>query len=149
MCFKYIRIEERCLSCARNIGLDNAANEILLFIDADALAEPDWAYELAVSLARPGVTVAGGRILPKWHAQPILLWQAEIVMDQYSILDLGTDEQDVSRIVGTNFGVNRVNSVGEIRFDEAYGRRRGQLFGGEESDLCKRAIINGGNIIII
>jgi len=35
----------------------------------------------------------------------------------------------------------------EIFFDEAFGRREGKLFGGEETDLCARVSAKGGRVI--
>ena len=145
--FEYIRIEERGLSYARNLAIERARNNILLFIDADAIAEPDWAKQLATLLTQPGVAVAGGKILPKWHGRPILLARSRLVMDQYSILDLGAGVREVARVVGTNFGINRAVGDGEANFDEAYGRQEGRLLSGEESDLCRRVRLCGRKVV--
>jgi GT2 family glycosyltransferase len=147
--FEYVRIEKKGLSFARSYAIRHAANNILLFIDPDAIAEPGWAKALAASLDRPGIAVAGGKIVPKWHGRPLLLTRSRIVMDQYSLLDLGPGERDVDRIVGANFGINRAEGGKEAYFDEAYGRREGRLFGGEESDLCRRVREQGSKVIYV
>jgi glycosyltransferase involved in cell wall biosynthesis len=145
--FEYINIEERGLSYARNLAIERARNDFLLFIDADAIAEPDWAKELATQLSRPGVAVAGGKIVPKWHGRPILLARSRLIMELYSILDLGAGVREVARVVGTNFGINRAVGGEEADFDEAYGRREGRLFSGEESDLCRRMRRHGHKVV--
>ncbi len=145
--FEYIRIEERGLSYARNLAIERARNDILLFIDADAIADQGWAKELATPLARPGVAVAGGKIVPKWHGRPILLARSRLVMEQYSILDLGAGVREVARVVGANFGINRDVAGEEANFDEAYGRREGRLFSGEDSDLCRRVRRHGRKVV--
>ena len=145
--FEYINIEERGLSYARNLAIKHARNDIVLFIDSDAIAEPDWAKELATQLAQPGVAVAGGKIVPKWHGRPILLARSRLVMEQYSTLDLGAGVREVARVVGANFGINRAEGGEEANFDEAYGRREGRLFSGEDSDLCRRMWKHGSKVI--
>jgi glycosyltransferase involved in cell wall biosynthesis len=145
--FHYIKIEERGLSYARNYAIEHCQNDILLYIDSDAIAEPDWARELGAALTKPGVAVAGGKIVPKWHRRPLLLARSRIVMDQYSVLDLGDGELEVGRVVGANFGINKKAAGDQAYFDEAYGRREGRLFGGEESDLCNRVREQGSTVV--
>ena len=48
------------LSGARNLGLEHASGEIVAYIDADAMADPDWLTYLALALEAPGAAGAGG-----------------------------------------------------------------------------------------
>lgn len=137
------------LSAARNLSLAEAAHDLVIFCDADALAHDGWAASLVAALSKPGVAVAGCRILPAWSGPPPLLAQSRIVLDQYSLYDLGTETRDVPRVVGAGFGVDRNECADEMRFDEALGRRNGRLFGGEESDLCQRVTLAGGRIVYV
>jgi GT2 family glycosyltransferase len=50
---------------ARNIGAERASGEILAFVDADCVPEPDW-LSAHVSCHRRGETVVGGSVL--WDA---------------------------------------------------------------------------------
>ena len=144
--FEYSRIPARSLSFSRNEAIARTQTSSLLFIDSDAIAEPDWAAEMLRILEGENVGIAGGRILPKWHRRPLLLAKSNLVMDQYSVLDFGNGAKDVDRIVGANFGLN-VALLGEhAYFDEALGRREGKLFSGEESDLCARTMQQGHRI---
>lgn len=136
---RYWPLAARSLSHARNQALALAATDHVLFIDADAVAAPRWARELADTLARPGVAVAGGRVVPRWRCRPPLLARSRLVREQYSLLDLGEGEVPVPKVVGTNLGVDRRRLGPEAHFDERLGRRRGLLLGGEETDLCRRA----------
>jgi len=145
--FKCQPCPERGLSHARNLGIETAKTSIVLFIDPDALADPHWARELAATLARPGVAVAGARILPKWRGRKPILARSRVVLDQYSLIDLGSGEFDTHRVVGAGFGLNTSNCTEEMYFDTELGRREGKLFGGEESDLCARVKRAGGRVV--
>jgi glycosyltransferase involved in cell wall biosynthesis len=144
---EHIAIPARSLSYARNAALERTHTDKLLFIDADAIADPTWARELAATLDRPGVGVAGGRILPLWHRRPLWLARSHVVLDQYSMLDLGGGMRPVNRVVGANFGLNLARIGSLAYFDETLGRREGKLFSGEETELCRRVKDNGGQVL--
>jgi glycosyltransferase involved in cell wall biosynthesis len=144
--FKCSPISEMGLSFARNQGLKLAENNIVLFIDADAIADCTWALNLYLSLTHRDVAVAGSRIVPKWLSRPLFIARSRIIQDQYSIFDLGETVLDIHRVVGAGFGVNKEASGEQCYFDEAFGRREGRLLGGEESDLCRRVRSKGRRI---
>ncbi|WP_209347153.1 glycosyltransferase [Pontixanthobacter sp. CEM42] len=127
------------LSAARNLALDEARHGLIMFLDADALAAPDYAAQLAAKLVNDDVAVAGARIVPQWPGNPPALAKARAVYDQYSLLDLGGSTQPYHRVVGAGFGVDMGKLPRDFRFDENLGRRDGRLFGGEESDFTTRA----------
>ncbi len=54
------------LSGARNVGVAATSSEIVVFIDDDATADPDWLGELTKAFADDHVAGAGGRIDPAW-----------------------------------------------------------------------------------
>lgn len=127
------------LSSARNLALDLAQTDVVIFLDADALAQPSFAVAIAESLTDSKTAVAGGKVLPKWSGNPPLLAKTRAVYDQFSLLDLGEETRLYHRVVGAGFGVDMSKLPAGFRFDEKLGRRDGMLFGGEESDFCKRA----------
>jgi GT2 family glycosyltransferase len=137
--FCYVTIPRAGLSSARNRAIQRCQTELLLFIDPDAVAEPDWAAELAGTLSRPDAAVAGARIVAAWHKRPLFIARANIVREQYSVLDLGPGETRTRKVVGTAFGIHRGRLAALAHFDENLGRRPGKLLGGEETDLCERA----------
>jgi GT2 family glycosyltransferase len=144
--FRWMPIPARSLSYARNHAIAIARFPVVLFLDADAVAEPRWAAELAATLSQPGVAVAGGRILPEWHRRPLLISRARVVLEQYSVLDHGPMEAVVPKIVGAGFGIHRERLGDQAYFDEDLGRRAGSLLGGEETDLCVRATRAGHEV---
>lgn len=121
------------LSAARNIALKEARFDHILYLDADALPQPDWALRMSGALDQERVAIVGGRIVPGWEHTPPFFTRANVVLDQYSMLDLGQEDGPATKIVGASFGVDRSKIPGHIKFDPELGRRDGRLFGGEES----------------
>jgi len=137
------------LSAARNLALAEAQHPLVLFLDADAMAAPDWAAQLAGALIDPAVALAGSRIVPRWPGAPPVFTRASVLRDQYSLLDLGPETRSYHRVVGAGFGVDMGKLPSAFRFDETLGRRQGLLFGGEESDFCARAAALGHRIFYV
>jgi glycosyltransferase involved in cell wall biosynthesis len=121
------------LSAARNIALKEARFDHILYLDADALPQPDWALRMSAALDLGGVAIVGGRIVPGWEHTPPFFTRANVVLDQYSMLDLGKRDGPATKIVGASFGLDRSKIPSHIKFDPELGRREGRLFGGEES----------------
>lgn len=143
---RIVRAQVSGLSEARNLSLVSSENDLILFLDADAIAAPDWAAALANALGKSGVAVAGSRIVPRWTGSEPWFARARVVKDQYSLLDLGKGSKPYPRVVGAAFGVDRSKTT-SLRFDQALGRRGGKLFGGEESDFCNRVIAGGMTVV--
>jgi glycosyltransferase involved in cell wall biosynthesis len=137
------------LSAARNLALDEARHPLVLFLDADALAEPDWAFELAQVLAGERIAVAGSKVVPRWPGETPFFARASALRDQYSLIDLGEGTQPYHRVVGAGFGADMGKLPAGFRFDTALGRRGGLLFGGEESDFCSRARQLGFEVVYV
>jgi len=136
---KIVRGPMRSLSEARNAAIDQAAHETILFLDSDAVPEPGWAKAMADALSDPKCAIAGSRIEPGWPSPPPPFAKARGLLDQYSLLDLGRENRVVYKVVGAGFGMDRAKLPKGFKFDPDLGRRDGRLFGGEETDFCKRA----------
>ncbi len=145
--FKYREIPKRSLSFARNEAIRLAQHDHLLFMDTDAVAGPDWARTLSAALSESDVAVVGSRIHPRWLGAPLLICRSRLVMDQYSIYDLGLGRQEVDRVVGAGFGIDRRCLGPEAYFDCNLGRAGGNLAVGEETDLCDRARKRGLRVL--
>jgi O-antigen biosynthesis protein len=55
-------------SGARNTGVSNSHGEILVFLDDDQVATPDWLHALCGNFDDPSVLGVGGKITPTWPA---------------------------------------------------------------------------------
>jgi len=144
--FKYIVIPEKGLSYARNYVIKHCATHILLFTDADAVPDVNWAAELSTSLSRTNVGVAGGKITAKWYKPPLFITKANLIREQYSLLDLGDEESTTRKVIGANFGLHLGRLKDVAYFDVRLGRNNGNLMGGEETDLCMRVDEQGMDV---
>lgn len=129
------------LSHARNRGTQEACGEVVLFMDDDALAEPDLLAAHLRQFAAPHRPAAtGGRIYLRWPV-PRPAWVPPSLETFYSGLDLG----DTTRRMffpeypyGANMAVRRDLLVDIGGFDVGLGRRGKNLISGEEKDLFLR-----------
>ncbi len=69
--------DEPNISMARNIGIQQAAGDIIAFIDDDSVAEPTWLSRLIAPFSEPDVAAAGGYVRGRngisfqWRAQSV------------------------------------------------------------------------------
>lgn len=60
---KTVEYDEANISAARNLGLAQAAGEVVAFIDDDAVPEPTWLRHLCAPFEDRGVAAAGGYVI--------------------------------------------------------------------------------------
>jgi glycosyltransferase involved in cell wall biosynthesis len=138
--FIYIVIPAKSLSYARNEAIHLCTTELLFYIDTDAVAEPNWAIELITAMNANNAAIAGGKIIPKWHKSPGFLQRSDLILEQYSMLDLGDEVVYVKKVIGASFAINLKLLASLAHFDEELGRQNGKLLGGEETQMCADAI---------
>lgn len=74
---KLVAFDEANISAARNLGIAEAAGEILAFIDDDAVPEPSWLDHLCAPFADPEVVQTGGFLRGRNGIS--LQWPARVV----------------------------------------------------------------------
>jgi O-antigen biosynthesis protein len=128
------------LSGARNTGIAASTGEVVLFLDDDAVAEPDWVSQLLAHCSDPHVLGVGGAAQPTWERSAPPWWPAEfgwVVGCSYR--GQPTSTAPVRNLMGCNMSLRRtvIEAVGG--FDDVLGRGANNAFGCEETELCIRA----------
>lgn len=133
--------EQQGLSGARNSGVAAARGDVIAFMDDDATAAPDWLERLAEPYADRSVIGVGGAIIPAWEsARPG--WFPEefdwVVGCTYRGMPART--ADVRNMIGCNMSFRREVFEEVGGFSHGIGRLGTRPLGGEETELCVRAL---------
>ncbi|NVO26183.1 glycosyltransferase [Donghicola sp. C2-DW-16] len=112
---KLVRMNDENISVARNKGINEAAGDIVAFIDDDAVPEPAWLYLILQAFQRPEVEAATGFTLGRngisyqWKAETIdaagVSHPLEVPEDTISVFTSTPDR--VIKTVGTNMAFRR------------------------------------------
>jgi hypothetical protein len=138
------------LSRARNRALAwaGADDEVLAFVDDDAVVDPGWLGQLAARWdeAPSEVAVIGGTIRPRFDVEPPP-WISDPILPALTVLVRGPEVRDIDPHVESVFGANVSFRVGPLRrvggFDPALGHSGGRVFFAEE-DEAQRALVRLG-----
>lgn len=134
--FKYIVIEARWLSFARNYWLKKSISDFILFIDSDAIAMSNWAYEIISAFkSNNNIRVVWTKILPKWNWKRNIFTFSNYFRSTYSLLDLWDDVIKTTKVIWASFGIYR-NDISDVFFNENLWRKNWILLWWEETDFC-------------
>jgi hypothetical protein len=144
------RVDEANLSKSRNKGISLSSGEILLFLDDDAYAEPDWISNIVQCYDDPKVGGAGTRVYDhtgfKWQMNPF-------VIDEFYRPDFDRkpplwafefkDSKTIPHILGASSSFRRdiLADVGGFDEEIAYFL--------DESELCRRVVDAGYKIRLV
>lgn len=139
--YSYFVETQQGLSFARNRGIAEAKGDWFVFLDDDAMVEPDYIANLQKNLKEhPETKAFGGPIEPFFEgAAPA--WLSPWTLIFVSAINMGKAVKPFPRNrypIGANMGVSReaIECVGA--FDTSLGRVGNNLMGGEEKDLFNR-----------
>ena len=143
--FSDIRVLEnkglRGLSGARNTGAENAGYPVIVFMDEDATAHPDWLTQLLSGYQDEHVIGVGGAVIPHWLVkQPA--WFPEEFAWVVGCTYKGLPETlaPVRNMLGCNMSFRREVFDRAGGFNETLGRLSDKLLlSCEETEFCIRA----------
>ncbi|MGV6849164.1 MAG: glycosyltransferase family 2 protein [Marinibacterium sp.] len=112
---KLIRFDEPNISVARNLGICEAAGDVVAFIDDDAVPEPSWLTHLAAPFSAENVSAAGGFVRGRngiswqWRAQSVDLtgYTVDLFLDPNKVTLLSPTPEKAIKTEGTNMAVRR------------------------------------------
>lgn len=136
------------LSHARNCGIRNAQGDILVYVDDDALVNPQYLSTYADFFQRnPHAVAAGGPILPQYDGCEEPSWMSHYTRQLVTgKLYLGEKEREFSKGAypgGGNAAYRKsvFDAVGLFNTD--LGRKGNSLIGAEEKDLFDKMTSRG------
>ena len=143
---KTVAFDEANISAARNLGIAEAAGEIVAFIDDDAVPEPLWLTHLTAPFGDPEVMAVGGYVLGRngisfqWKARSIdrAARSEDITLpDETRAAVLHPTPERAIKTEGTNMALRRDLLARMGGFDPAF------RFYLDESDLNLRLAAQG------
>lgn len=138
------------LSHARNRGMSEAKGNWLIFLDDDAMVEPDYLVRLQAYIDQyPDMKAFGGRIYPRFESGEAPKWLCRWNRSWLSALDRGDKVctfEGAAYPIGANMGFARTMYEVCGDFDTTLGRSGKNLIGGEEKDYFNRIKSQPGTI---
>jgi len=130
--FRVIRTNtELGLSACRNLCIRLTGEELIVFIDDDALPLDNWLSEIIGRFEHDDVEVLGGLCLPAYDRSPPSWWDPNILGEYLTV--------DNRSIVGCNLAVRRAVFDRIGGFNESLGRYGKKQLSNEETDFLLRA----------
>lgn len=125
------------LSGARNSGVRAAGNEIVVFLDDDAVPQPGWLASMASAFRADDVFGVGGWVWPDWQTGPPAWWPATfnwVVGCSYAGLPAHGGE--LRNPIGASMALRRSAIERAGWFRSGVGRVDLRPLGCEETELC-------------
>lgn len=131
------------LSGGRNTAAEVSTSEVLVFLDDDARARPQWLERLVEPLADPRVVATGGRVEADWIGAPPRWFPEELLWAVgCSYRGLPSTPTEIRNPFGGCMAVRRQAVLDAGLFREDVGRRAGLPLGCEETEMAIRMTSN-------
>ena len=125
------------LSLARNTGAKVASGDILIFLDDDAVAEPDWLKHLIDPFSDPWVVGVGGKAVPDWLGSGNRsYWFPEEI--DWTVGCMYPSFGNMKKIVRNAFGCNMAFKKDLLMKVNGFDPRLGGPVSGDDTDICLR-----------
>jgi GT2 family glycosyltransferase len=139
--YRYFVETQQGLSHARNRGIAEAAGDIIVFMDDDAVAEPDYLEKMLAFFERmPDAAACGSRIYPRFESRRPR-WMSRFLLPLTSSIDLGDKARIFRRRqfpVGASMAVRSGMFEKYGLFHPDLGRKGNSMDGAEEKDFFYR-----------
>jgi glycosyltransferase involved in cell wall biosynthesis len=133
------------LSGGRNTGADIASGRILVFLDDDAVAEPQWIEQHLAGFTTPDVLGVGGDVKPIWRSSRPAWFPSEFLwVVGCTYTGMPVTPQPIRNPIGANMSIRAdvFHRVGGFR--QELGRRdiggRAVTGTADETEFCIRAL---------
>jgi len=141
---RYVLETEQGLSHARNRGIKEAKNEVLVFVDDDIDLDAHYLDVCETVFANPALNIAGGKVLA-FNAK-VPEWLPKKYYYLASMFDLGDESQPTGKLMGANYALRRTVAQRIGWYNPELGRKGNNLMAGEENDYFNRAKLMGYSI---
>jgi glucosyl-dolichyl phosphate glucuronosyltransferase len=149
---RYVLEARQGSSYARNRAIAEARGRFILFIDDDAVADPDWAVELLAEIHRRRLDAACGLVVPRWEVAPPR-WLGPSIYVRLAVHDEAAlaaaaprDRDSIHNYYSANAGFRREAFDLFGTFREDLGVVGGNPMSGEDTELFQRIVVSGGAI---
>lgn len=133
--------EQQGLSGARNTGVRAAHGDVVAFLDDDAIADRCWGERLLAAYTDPRVLGVGGLVEPAWdRGRPAWFPREFDWVVGCTYRGMPTSRTRVRNFIGANMSFRREVLAGLGGFRPDLGRVGTRPLGGEETELCIRAV---------
>jgi len=137
------------LSHARNLAIQEAQGDVILWTDDDVLVDEKWMLEYTAGIQRhPNAAFFGGPVEPWFEATPPkwIKENLEIFATAFAYHNLGFEEQKLIQVQDLPFGANmavRKKAYNGVRYDPSLGRIGAMIISGEETQIFKHFLSSG------
>ena len=139
-------------SYARNRAVKEARGDFILFIDDDAVAEPEWAAAMLHEMQARRLDVACGMVLPRWISRPpswlgpsLYVRLAVHDADRMAVATL-SERETIHNYFSANVCFRRQTFATFGNFREDLGVVGSNPMSGEDTELFARIASRGGRV---
>ena len=140
---KVIYCQELGLSNARNLAIETATYDVVVFLDDDVIVKSGWLTGLLAGIAQfPDALIFGGKTIPHFEVGVRPVWYYDHLSSYQSCIDWGLKPRPIDIgewLVGANIAFKKEVFVRFGMFDPGLGRRgHGTLLSNEEIEIIRR-----------
>jgi glucosyl-dolichyl phosphate glucuronosyltransferase len=143
---RYVFEPKQGLSVARNRGLSETVSPLVVYIDDDAYAEPQWLSSYIEAFEKDDkIVCVGGPVDLDWQGERPS-WIPKRYESLFTSVDYGAEEKYLTSrdyLVGANIGFRRNWLMGQGGFPQNLGRKGHCLLSGEEASLYRKVFETG------